>query len=166
MQNTDFGVLQKSSKHFLISIFFHIGRGGHPPPSPSPRSPLRASNKGFALVYDKLRPPFHQILDPPLYSQHNQRKKWSTWPGAILAIRSGNISTHARWHNTYLYAYRHMLWISFHVECVLFKPVRICSVDCSKFLDHVLSWRGIKYGHYGRCMGTTRTYMHIGICCG
>ena len=53
----DFGVLQKSSKHFLISIFFHMGREGHPPPWPTPRSPLRASNKGFALVYDNSRPP-------------------------------------------------------------------------------------------------------------
>ena len=35
LQNTDFGVLQKSSKHFLISIFF---------PCPTPRSVLRASN--------------------------------------------------------------------------------------------------------------------------
>ena len=37
LQNTDFGVLQKISKHFLISIFFPMGRGDttlpHPPPT-------------------------------------------------------------------------------------------------------------------------------------
>ena len=57
IQNTDIGVLQKSSKHFLISIFW-----------PTPRSPLRASNN--TLVYDNSRPPFHQILDPPLLHVH------------------------------------------------------------------------------------------------
>ena len=36
LHNTDFGVLQKSSKHFLISIFFPFGEGdtsslSHPP---------------------------------------------------------------------------------------------------------------------------------------
>ena len=31
IQNTDFSVLRKSSKHFLISIFFHTGRGDPPP---------------------------------------------------------------------------------------------------------------------------------------
>ena len=30
LQNTDFGVLQKSSKHFLISIFFPLGEGDTP----------------------------------------------------------------------------------------------------------------------------------------
>ena len=30
LQNTDFGVLQKSSKHFLISIFFPLGEGDPP----------------------------------------------------------------------------------------------------------------------------------------
>ena len=36
LQNTDFGVLQKSSKHFLISIFFQMGRGDTPLPDPPP----------------------------------------------------------------------------------------------------------------------------------
>ena len=36
LQNTDFGVLQKSSKHFLISIFFQMGRGDTPLPHPPP----------------------------------------------------------------------------------------------------------------------------------
>ena len=31
-KNTDFGVLQKSSKHFLISIFFHHLLSACPPP--------------------------------------------------------------------------------------------------------------------------------------
>ena len=35
LQNTDFGVLQKSSKHFLISIFFPLWRGT-PLPVPPP----------------------------------------------------------------------------------------------------------------------------------
>ena len=43
LQNTDFGVLQKSSKHFLISIFFPPGERGTTPPCPT-RSVLRASN--------------------------------------------------------------------------------------------------------------------------
>ena len=30
LTNTDFGVLQKSSKHFLISIFFPLGEGDTP----------------------------------------------------------------------------------------------------------------------------------------
>ena len=47
LQNTDFGVLQKSSKHFLISIFFYLGRRDTPSLS-HPRSALRASHKGFA----------------------------------------------------------------------------------------------------------------------
>ena len=53
LQNTDFGVLQKSSKHFLISIFFYLGRGDTPSLS-HPRSALRASYKGFAT---KIPPP-------------------------------------------------------------------------------------------------------------
>ena len=36
LQNTDFGVLQKSSKHFLIFIFFPPGEGGNPLPVPPP----------------------------------------------------------------------------------------------------------------------------------
>ena len=42
LQNTDFGMLQQSSKHFLLPFSFHLGRGGHPP-CPT-RSLLRASN--------------------------------------------------------------------------------------------------------------------------
>ena len=34
LQNTDFGVLQKSFKHFLISIFFTIFFPHAPPPPP------------------------------------------------------------------------------------------------------------------------------------
>ena len=43
LQNTDFGVLQKSSKHFLISIFLQPGERGTPRHCPT-RSVLRASN--------------------------------------------------------------------------------------------------------------------------
>ena len=43
LQNNDFGVLQKSSKHFLISIFF---------PCPTPRSVLRASNNEDLFFYN------------------------------------------------------------------------------------------------------------------
>ena len=35
LQNADFGVLQKSSKHFLISIFFPPGERGTTPPCPT-----------------------------------------------------------------------------------------------------------------------------------
>ena len=35
LQNADFGVLQKSSKHFLISIFFPLGDRGTTPPCPT-----------------------------------------------------------------------------------------------------------------------------------
>ena len=45
LQNTDFGVLQKSSKHFLISIFFQMGRGVSPtPPHPPPTRHFVASS--------------------------------------------------------------------------------------------------------------------------
>ena len=46
IQITDFGVLQKSSKRFLISICFTSGEGGHPLPAPPP--PLLATS---CLVY-------------------------------------------------------------------------------------------------------------------
>ena len=36
LQNTDFGVLQKSSKQFLISIFFPPAEGDNPLPAPPP----------------------------------------------------------------------------------------------------------------------------------
>ena len=36
LRNTNLGVPQKSSKHFLISIFFPDGEGGHPLPDPPP----------------------------------------------------------------------------------------------------------------------------------
>ena len=45
LQNMDFGVLQKSSKHFLITIFFPPGEGGRPCLSPPhTHLVLRASN--------------------------------------------------------------------------------------------------------------------------
>ena len=47
-------VCLKSSKHFLISIFFPDREGDTPPPLPQPPP---ASDKGFALVYDNSRPP-------------------------------------------------------------------------------------------------------------
>ena len=37
LQNADFGVLQKSSKNFLISIFFPPGERGTTPPCPTAR---------------------------------------------------------------------------------------------------------------------------------
>ena len=55
--NVEFGVLQKTSKQSLILIFFLIGRGDTPPPIPTPRSALRPSIKGFALVYTNSTPP-------------------------------------------------------------------------------------------------------------
>ena len=66
LQNTDFGVLQKSSKHFLISIFFQMGRGDtllpHPPPARHFVPRTRASSLSMSIH----APPFPQILDPPL----------------------------------------------------------------------------------------------------
>ena len=49
LQNTDFGVLQKSSKRFLIFIFFPSGEGGGLPVPP--HSPFREPNEGFVPVY-------------------------------------------------------------------------------------------------------------------
>ena len=51
LQNTDFGVLQKSSKHFLISIFFPPGEGGHPhiPVPPTHRSALVPRRRDLPL---------------------------------------------------------------------------------------------------------------------
>ena len=57
LQNKDFGVLQKSSKHFLIFFFFPpYGRGDIP--SLSHLSALRATNKCFALFMTIHAPPF------------------------------------------------------------------------------------------------------------
>ena len=88
LKNTDFGVLKKSSKRFLISIFFqsgHRGGGGGtiPPPCPTP-SPLRASNEGFALAYYN-SPPLPPSPGVPSYYMafwqkticwYNQSLKW------------------------------------------------------------------------------------------
>ena len=59
LQNTILVCFRKISKHFLISIFFPMGRGDTPslPPPPPPHSPLRASNKGFALFMTIHAPP-------------------------------------------------------------------------------------------------------------
>ena len=59
LQNTDFGVLQKSSKRFLISIFFTSGQGT--PPSLS-QARIQGAGKG-AL------PP------PPIFWGKNKRAK-------------------------------------------------------------------------------------------
>ena len=65
LQNADFGVLRKSSKHFLISIFFppgergttppcpfsfHLGRGGQPLPVPPARYNFVVKNV-FVNIY-------------------------------------------------------------------------------------------------------------------
>ena len=66
IQNTDFSVLQKSSKHFLISIFFHKGRGDTPLPDPPPARHFLPRTRASPLFGTIHAPPFHQILDPPL----------------------------------------------------------------------------------------------------
>ena len=66
LQNTDFGVLQKSSKHFLISIFFQMGRGDIPLPDPPPAWHFVPRTRASPLSITIHAPPFHQILDPPL----------------------------------------------------------------------------------------------------
>ena len=55
--NVEFGVLQKTSKQSLISIFFHIGEGGHPPPIPT-HPPLGTSSLDHGI-----HPSLHE-LDP------------------------------------------------------------------------------------------------------
>ena len=51
LQNTDFGVLQKSSKHVLISIFFPPGEG-HTPSLSHTHSLLRVSNNEYLFLYN------------------------------------------------------------------------------------------------------------------
>ena len=46
----DFGVFQKSSKHFLIYILFPPGERGHPLPVPSPLGTSRLEQSG--PIYD------------------------------------------------------------------------------------------------------------------
>ena len=47
LQNTDLGVLQKSSKHFLIYIFFQPLSFRTPPPPP----PLKKEHLFFTILY-------------------------------------------------------------------------------------------------------------------
>ena len=56
LQNTDFGVLQKSSKRFLISMFFPSGEGG----TPALSYPLATS-----CLEQGLRPCLLQFTPPP-----------------------------------------------------------------------------------------------------
>ena len=49
LQNTDYGVLHKSSKHFIISIFFPPVEGDTPSLS-HPRSVLRVSNNDLFFL--------------------------------------------------------------------------------------------------------------------
>ena len=51
LQNTDFGVLQKSSKHFLIYIFFPPFSFRTPPPPP----PLKKIRTYFVQLPYKIR---------------------------------------------------------------------------------------------------------------
>ena len=65
--NVEFGVLQKTSKQSLISIFFYIGTGGHPPPIPTPaRHFVPRSRASPLLTQTRPPPPTHNFLDPPL----------------------------------------------------------------------------------------------------
>ena len=48
-KNTDFRILQKSSKHFLISIFFPLGQGDTPSLS-HPLYVLRVSNNEYLFL--------------------------------------------------------------------------------------------------------------------
>ena len=47
LQNTDVGMLQKSSNHLMISIFFQSGEWDAPP----------SLTTRYAIVYDNSRPP-------------------------------------------------------------------------------------------------------------
>ena len=79
LQNRDFGVLQKSSKHFLISIFFHMGRGDTPLPDPPPAPHFvprtRASPLSMTIHAPPLRP------NPGSATAHYQR-----YPSHLLAF--------------------------------------------------------------------------------
>ena len=87
--NVEFGVLQKTSKQSLISIFL-LNRegGGHPlpPPIPTPRSGLRPSNKGFALAYTKTGPPHPQFPRSAPILQHVQIWRDSEHPFPIYKM--------------------------------------------------------------------------------
>ena len=58
LQNTDFGVLQKSSRHFLIYIFFQMGRGGDTPlPDPPPTRHFVPRTRALPLFMTIRAPP-------------------------------------------------------------------------------------------------------------
>ena len=52
LQNTDFGVLQKSSKHFLISILFPLGEGDTPSLSHPPLLGTSGLEQWVHIFYD------------------------------------------------------------------------------------------------------------------
>ena len=64
LQNTDFYVLQKSSKRFLF--YFHLERGGHPPSLSHPDPHFMPRTRAlplFIAIHAPPPPPFHQILE-------------------------------------------------------------------------------------------------------
>ena len=64
--NVEFGVLQKTSKQSLISIFFQIGRGT-PPSHTHPPLGTSSLDQGLRPCLHQLDPPpTHNFLDPPL----------------------------------------------------------------------------------------------------
>ena len=65
--NVEFGVLQKTSKQSLISIFFYIRRGDTPLPYPPPaRNFVPRSRASPLLRQIRPPPPTRSFLDPPL----------------------------------------------------------------------------------------------------
>ena len=71
--------LQKSSKRFLISIFFPSGEGGHPPPPLDPPCstprhfvPLTRVSPLFTTIHPP--PPFHQIMEYRVTIWHFERR--------------------------------------------------------------------------------------------
>ena len=65
--NVEFGVIQKTSKQSLISIFFYIGRGDTPPP-PLPYPPPL----GISSLDQGLRPCLHKPYPPPPWTRNAQ----------------------------------------------------------------------------------------------
>ena len=77
--NVEFGVLQKTSKQSLISMFFYIGRGDTPLPYQAPARDFVPQSKASPVITQNLNPPTHNFLDPPLskatqYIVHNISK--------------------------------------------------------------------------------------------
>ena len=94
--NVEFGVLQKTSKQSLISIFFYIGRGNTPSHSP---------------LLTQTRPPTHHFLDPPLVIMASGYIL-SSWLQGICAIKNLDIGPRHFQNPGSAPVYLHIYWCS------------------------------------------------------